>query len=122
MATFKTGTGDWVRYRALKPVELDLHFGKRGDGMSYGEAMYGVEERVEEAVRKAHLDRRDWLLILHGASTSRPGKTTARSVVRGFMRSPKATPYIDRSECIQHETVFVARIRLQATAPPLEAI
>jgi hypothetical protein len=42
---------------------------------------------------------------------SRPGKTTARSVVRGFMRSKEATPFVVKVDCIQHNTVFIAKIR-----------
>jgi hypothetical protein len=31
--------------------------------------------------------------------------------VREFMRSPAATPFIERAKSIQHETVFLAKIR-----------
>ncbi len=41
----------------------------------------------------------------------RPGRTTACSHVRKLMRSKDATPYIIRSKCIQHISVFVAAIR-----------
>jgi hypothetical protein len=53
----------------------------------------------------------EWLLIRHGSSTSGPGKRTARSVVRGIMRSPAATPFIVRRDCVQHEQVFLARMQ-----------
>ena len=111
MGTFKAGKGPWVQYRALNPVEIDYHFERRDRDTPYESAMAEVHERLADAVRQAQKDGRDWLLITHGSSTSRPGKTTARSVVRNFMRSPAATPYIVRHECIQHDTVFVARIR-----------
>jgi hypothetical protein len=42
------------------------------------------------------------------------GKTTARSQVRRFIRSKAATPFIERARCIQHETVFVAKVRQSA--------
>ncbi len=47
-------------------------------------------------------------------------QTTARSVIRGLMRSKAATPYIVRNQCIQHHSCFVAAIRplKSATAPP----
>ena len=61
--------------------------------------------------REARLNERSHVMIIHGKSTSRRGKTTARSQVRNFMRSKHATPLIDRKACIQHDTVFVAKLR-----------
>lgn len=46
-----------------------------------------------------------------GCFTSRLGKTTSRSQVPKLMASKKATPYILRSQCIQHDSAFVAAIR-----------
>ena len=45
--------------------------------------------------------------------------STARSQVRSFMRSKDATPLIDRRGCIQHETVFVAKLRSTDATKPL---
>jgi hypothetical protein len=73
--------------------------------------MCEVEETVLKSLQRAYERGRPYLMFTHGGSTSRPGKTTARSVVRRVMRSKEATPYIQRSECIQHPTVFVAKIR-----------
>lgn len=110
-------SGDWKPYRTrfgLTGVdELDLHFGRRREG-SYCDAMADVEARLLEALRRQYERCRPYLLILHGWSTSRPTATTARSVVRGVMRSPAATPFINRPRCIQHESVFVAAIRDRA--------
>ena len=84
--------------------------------MSYAEAMAGVLQLVIAKLKQAQLNGRSHVMIIHGKSTSRRGKTTARSQVRNFMRSKDATPLIDRKQCIQHDTVFVARLKeLQRT-------
>jgi hypothetical protein len=70
--------------------------------------MAEIAELVEEKVKEAQANGRSHIMFVHGHSTSRPGQTTARSVVRGFMRS---TPYVVKAGCIQHCTVFVAKIR-----------
>ncbi len=64
-----------------------------------------------EALKKAYQQSVSYVLITHWSSTSCPGKTTARSQVRKLMSSKDSTPYISRSECIQHEAVFVEAIR-----------
>jgi hypothetical protein len=117
----KCEQGNWIDYRERFKLEdadeIDLHFGRRERGgyggpvISYDEAMGGVEDVVREGLRKAQEEGRAYVMFIHGSSTSRPGRMTARSVVRQFMRSKKATPFIVRSECIVHPTVFVARIR-----------
>jgi hypothetical protein len=92
--------------------EINLHFGKRDpSSMSFQEAMAGVTDIVAAALDNAQRKRRPYVMFVHGSSTSRRGKTTARSQVRNFMRSKGATPLIDRGGCIQHETVFVAKLR-----------
>jgi hypothetical protein len=113
---FQRGFGDWRRHRSefglTELDEIDLHFGKRDrTQMSYAEAMAGVLELVIAKLRDAQLNGRSHVMIIHGKSTSRRGKTTARSQVRNFMRSKHATPLIDRKGCIQHDTVFVAKLR-----------
>jgi hypothetical protein len=110
--------GNWTDYRARFNLsnedEIDLHFGRRDRWeKTYDEAMSDVLTIVEEALREAQTKGRPYIMFCHGRSTSRNGKTTARSMVRGFMRSPAATPFIERSGCIQHETVFVAKIRVR---------
>jgi hypothetical protein len=75
------------------------------------ERMGLVEREVMKALQDAQQQGVRYVLFVHGSSTSRPGKTTARSVVRQLMRSKDATPYIRRKECIQHETAFLASIR-----------
>jgi hypothetical protein len=84
--------------------------------------MGNVWERAFEALRGAHEQGAKYVLFTHGSSTSRLGKTTARSQVRGLMRSKEATPYILRSKCIQHDTVFVAAIRPKPKAYTSESI
>ena len=108
-------TGNWTRYReqfALTSAgEIDLHFGRRDPTTPYWEIMDGVAALVEERLREAQKNGRPYVMFVHGWSTSRPGQTTARSVVRGFMRSSAATPLIERGGCIEHDTVFVAKVR-----------
>jgi hypothetical protein len=109
----KKEEGDWKLFRGrfgLAPTdEVDLHFGRRDRWTS--DVMEDVGTLVERSVREAQKNGRPYVMFSHGWSTSRPGQTTARSVVRGFMRSSAATPFIDRAGCIQHETVFLAKIR-----------
>ena len=80
--------------------------------MDYETAMAAVHDDALEELRKAHGNSAcQYVLLIHGHSTSRPGKTTARSVIRSLMRSSDATPYINRGKSIQHETVFVAALK-----------
>ncbi len=109
---FQKGWGDWKRYRRPNCREVDLHFGPRDrQAKSFEQAMAEVTELVERMLRKAQQDGQPYVMFIHGRSTSRRGKMTARSRVRGFMRSPKATPFIQRGHCIQHETIFLAKVR-----------
>jgi hypothetical protein len=111
--TFREGWGDWEQYRPADCVEVDLHFGKRDrSAKTYAQAMDEVTALVERTLRDAQRDGQPYVMFIHGRSTSRRGKMTARSRVRGFMRSPKATPLIVRGDCIQHPTIFVAKVRL----------
>ena len=117
---FEQGQGDWkeyrVRFHLTAEDEIDLHFGRRSaPELSYAGAMHQVEALVEERLLRARLEGRPHLMFLHGRSTSNGWKgATARSVVRGFMRSRKATLLIERKVCVQHETVFVAKVRTKA--------
>ena len=73
--------------------------------------MAEVTDIVQSSLAEAQRKGRQYLMFIHGKSTSRRGKTTARSQVRNFMRSKAATFLIERKHCIQHETVFVAKVR-----------
>lgn len=112
---FKKGTGDWTKYRGDGVREVDFHRSNTISGyreaFDYREAMAEVERDALDALSSAYADGITALLFTHGWSTSRPGKTTSRSVIRSLMRSREATPYIRRSQCIQHKSVFVATIR-----------
>lgn len=119
---FQRGFGDWRQYRSRfglsESDEIDLHFGKRDrTKMTYAEAMAGVLQLVIAKLEEAQRNGRSYVMIIHGKSTSRRGKTTARSQVRNFMRSKHATPLIDRKQCIQHDAVFLARLRQPGTLP-----
>jgi hypothetical protein len=112
---FQRGSGAWRQYRSKfglsKCDEIDLHFGKRDRSISFGEAMAQVTAIVEGALNEAQQRGRPYVMFIHGSSTSRRGKITARSQVRGFMRSKAATSLVERKHCVQHETVFVAKVR-----------
>ena len=110
---FRQGWGDWQQYVPPDCLEVDLHFGKRDrNAKTYEQAMDEVTALVERTLREAQQDGCPYVMFRHGRSTSRRGKVTARSQVRGFMRSPKATPLIEREHCIQHEAIFLAKVRL----------
>ena len=113
MTIFQKGHGDWTQYRQLPElVEFDLHLSASGPRqIEYSDAMTKVYEMSFQALKDAYEQQRTYVLYKHGSSTSGPGKTTTRSVVRSLMRGKEATPYIDRARCIQHESVFVAAIK-----------
>lgn len=112
---FKDAGGDWVALRKLPGlVEVDFHWSDRSSDLSYWEKMGEVYSSAWKALIQAQQDGNQYVMFRHGASTSRIGKSTARSTVRGLMRGKEATPYILRSQCIQHESVFVAAIRPKA--------
>ncbi len=110
---FKYGSGSWTEYRQLPDAtEVDFHDSEIGPRSgSYDEAMYQVRDRALEALKDAQQAGIKYVIFTHGWSTSRLGKRTARSEVRGLMRRTEATPYIIRRECTQHTSVFVAAIR-----------
>ena len=114
---FEKESRDWMEYRRLPGIrELDLHFsGNRSearDWAPYHERMDDIYYLVLQNLRELKDEGSAlYLLIKHGSSTSRPGKMTSRSQVRKLMRSSDATPYIVRSQSIQHDSVFVAALR-----------
>jgi hypothetical protein len=113
---FRVDWGPWREYRSQfglsESDEIDLHFGKRDPSlMSFREAMAGVTDIVVAGLENARRNGRPYLMFIHGSSTSRRGKTTARSQVRNFMRSKDATSLIDRAGCIQHQIVFLAKLK-----------
>jgi hypothetical protein len=111
MPKFQKGIGDWTAYRRPDCTGVDLHFGRRNRWeQSYGEAMAEIIELAESELRKQN--GQPYVMFIHGSSTSRRGKTTTRSQVRKFMRSSAATPLIERSLCVEHETIFRAKVRL----------
>lgn len=113
--------GDWTRFRSLSPaVEVDFHREGRDDPpQPYEQRMWDVRGEALRALKRAHQLGLGYVIFTHGASTSGPGQTTARSMVRGLMKSPDATPYVDRRSSIQHYSVFVAALKANPEAPPL---
>lgn len=115
---FQDGYGPWAQYLQLDKVHLvDFHRGRRAPGKAYWDVMADVHEEAFAALQYAQANGFRHVVYVHGWSTSGPGKTTSRSVIRGLMRSPDATPHIVRAACIQHETCFVAAIRPAPVAP-----
>lgn len=109
---FYCEAGDWVKYRQLPDlIEVDFHWQEMERGLHY-ENMQQVWDQALRALTEAYTQKKKFVLFTHGSSTSRIGKTTARSQVRKLMRSKIVTPYINRSACIQHDSVFLAAIRL----------
>lgn len=115
---FQEGFGNWTEYRKLPGViEVDFHHdprprGELGPPVPYDERMSDVWQKAIDALELAYTDPSvHYIIFTHGRSTSRLGKTTARSQVRNAMRSKQATPYIDRKRCIQHDSVFVAALK-----------
>jgi hypothetical protein len=109
---FRKDEKNWVEYRHLpKLTELDFHDWYKDPYQQYWEFLQVMEKAVWDAIKNAQENGNEWLLVTHGSSTSRPGKTTARSITRKVMNNKKATPFIVRKQCIQQETVFLAKIR-----------
>jgi len=113
MPLFKHEFRNWTDYRNLPRLkEVDFHWPDQGEYHECRESMGLVETRALDAIKSAYESGdTDYVLFAHGWSTSQRGRTTARSQVRGLMRSKEATPYIDRKRCIQHHSVFVAAVR-----------
>ncbi len=115
---FKKGQGSWSEYPRLPGVVVvDYHHDYReprelGPPMQYYEKMANAYEKTIDALRNALADPTTrYVLFTHGSSTSRLGKTTARSQVRKVMRSKEATPFICRKQCVQYESAFLASIK-----------
>ncbi len=112
MAKFKAGVGNWTQYRSLPGIiEVDFHHGRRDRWVPYENVMYEVYVSALQSLKDAQAQGHTYVLFTHGHSTSRRGRTTARYVIRGLIRSPEATPYVNRAECIQHDSVFVVCIK-----------
>ena len=113
MSTFKIEYGDWTEYRSLsKLLEIDFHPSEDEESfLPYHERMDKVWNDSLDALKAAQSKGYYYVLFRHGWSTSRRGTTTSRSQVRKLMRDPIATQYIVRKDCIQHDSVFVAKIR-----------
>lgn len=109
---FKFETRNWIEYRALPGViEVDFHFAPHESLGTFHDNVQKGRERTLTALVNAQRKSNSYVLFTHGCSTSGPGRMSMRSVVRGVMRSKDVTPFIVRSSCIQHTSVFVAAIR-----------
>ena len=104
----KRVSGPW---ETLPGEVYDLHWSKYRDGRSFGDHMADVSEFVTERIHDAYKRGVDYVSFTHGYSTSGPFKTSSRSIVRAIIRSKDTTPYILRSECVQHTSYMIVRIR-----------
>jgi hypothetical protein len=111
----KRWTRNWVELRNLYAIgrEVDFHWGRRDPWVPY---LDGVWDLVVNSVKDAYERGESYVLFTHGNSTSRRGKTTARSMVRTIIRSKEMTPWIYRSKCLQHESVMLVAIRRKPIA------
>jgi hypothetical protein len=117
MALFKHDRRNWVEFRKLPDLdEVDFHWINEKSSGNYYENMDDVRKIALYSLLKAQQEGRQYVLLIHGWFTSRIGKTTSRSQIRGLMKHKDATPYIIRKNCIQHDTVFVAAIKSLAAA------
>lgn len=109
---FKYENRNWVEYRQLPELmEVDFHWLDEDSRGLYHENMQVVWDRAPRSLIEAQETGKQYVMFRHGWSTSRIGKTTARSQVRKLLGSKEATPYVIRRECIQHDSVFVVAIR-----------
>ena len=107
---FKKIKGDWKDLANTADIKVDLHFGRGAPGQFWNN-MAEVAGIVEKTLREAQANGNRYVIFMHGYSTSRPGQMSARSIVRGIMRSKESTPFIIKSQSMQHDSVFVAAIR-----------
>jgi hypothetical protein len=107
---FKKVKGDWKNLKDMSAMIVDLHFG-RGEPGQFSNNMAEVADIVMQEIKAAQAKGCAYVTFMHGYSTSKPGETTARSIVRGIMRSKESTPFVIKSQSMQHNSVFVAAIR-----------
>lgn len=110
---FRQVTGNWTDLRLPNMAEVDFHrqFWEPESLVPFHERMDEFHDKALRALEKAQADGKQYLMLRHGHSTSGPGRRSARSVVHNLMRSKEATPYIVRSKCLEHYSIFVAAIR-----------
>lgn len=110
--TFKYEMRNWIEYRQLPNLrEVDFHWMNEEPRGDFYENMQAVWDVALRSLKEAQQQGKSYVLFTHGWSTSRIGKTSARSQVRKLLRSKEATPYVIRRDCIEHSSVFVAAIR-----------
>jgi hypothetical protein len=118
----RVNAGNWTEYRSRSPrmIEVDFHFADYNP-RHYGPRESTFSDYMEQAARlaleslcKAYERGLEYVLFTHGHSTSRMGRTSARSQVRAMMRSKEATPYINRRASRKDNSVFLAAIRVNA--------
>ena len=91
---FTQGTGNSSQYRVRNQAPSpNYHHHEQRSGKPYQNRMHAVYEGTLEALRNAFEAGYESIIFEHGRSTSRNGKTTARSEVRSLMRSKEAKPY-----------------------------
>ena len=115
--------GDWTKLRRVPGLrEIDFHRGRRDRTKSYMDCMAEVYQEAFDAIRQAHRDGYRYLLIGHGYSTSGPFRRTARSQIRRLLRSPEVTPFVNRSETVQHEACVRVALKPRVRALKLSSV
>jgi hypothetical protein len=108
---FQEFTDDWKMLREFQPsIEIDFHDEKDRE-VDYSVAMDRTRDKALKALQCAHQIGLSFVLLKHGWSTSRRGKTTKRSTIRKLMRDKTSTPYLSRRECRQHKSAFLAALK-----------
>lgn len=101
--------GDWT---ILKDMGNMQHVDFNGlEGKNYYEKMTRVHAIVMQALKDAQAEGVDYVMFIHGYSSSEPIIGSARSIVRSIMSSREATPFINKKKSIQHSSVFIAAIK-----------
>ena len=76
---FQEASGNWTDYRRFSNlVEIDFHYSDEGRrSISYSEAMESVRETALNGLTRAYEEGNQFVLFVHGSSTSRLGEDRA---------------------------------------------
>jgi hypothetical protein len=86
-------------------LHVDFHRAGTLPGVGHAAKMRAAYDEALAALRSAYERGLSWVVFTHGRSTSGRGKISCRSVIRGLLRSPEATPYIVRSRIIANPAI-----------------
>lgn len=92
-------------------LHVDFHRAGTSPGVSFEDKMRRTYREARAALRTARSRGYAYIAFTHGGRELPRGRRSTRSVVRGLIRSPEATPYVERSRCILTPAVTVAALR-----------